>query len=189
MPASDQQRAVLLARQYALADPLFLDTETTGLHSRAEIIEICVLDSSGAVLLDTLVRPTGPIPWDAIEIHGITNELVHSAPPWPEVWQQVEETMRGRYVGIYNADFDMRMMRQSHSMQNLSWGKQSFNPFCIMKLYAQFYGQKGGTYSSPRWQSLTNAARQCGIPMPKAHRALADTRTAMAVFNCMLPYN
>ena len=55
------------------------DTETTGLDGGAEIVEIveisCV-NGRGEVLLDTLVRPAGPIPADATAIHRITYDDV-----------------------------------------------------------------------------------------------------------------
>ena len=176
-----RQQAIQLARQYALAEPLFLDTETTGLNANDEIVEICLLDSRGAVLLNTLVHPVRRIPPDVIPIHGITNELVMDAPAWPEVWAQVAALTRGRYVGIYNAEFDLRMLRQSHAAHALAWPGNPSN-FCIMKLYAQYFGQPG-SYGTSRYQKLEAAARQCGIDPGYTHRALQDTRLAKAVFD------
>ncbi len=43
-------------------DVLYLDTETTGLGSQAEIVEIAVVDGAGRTVLNRLVRPTSPIP-------------------------------------------------------------------------------------------------------------------------------
>ncbi len=43
---------------------MILDTETTGLYD-AEIVELSIIDTAGNVLLDTLVRPTRPIPAEA----------------------------------------------------------------------------------------------------------------------------
>jgi DNA polymerase-3 subunit epsilon len=182
MASSDKLRAVQHARYYNQFLPLFLDTETTGLTPQSEIVEVCVIDHNGVVLLDTLVHPTHSIPWDAILVHGITDEMVSSAPTWQQVWPQMEDILRGRYVGIYNAEFDLRMMRQSHSLYGMPWQGNIFTHFCIMKLYARFYGQARGRYGTPRWQSLSDAARQCGIAHQNAHRAQADTRMAMAVF-------
>ncbi|HHJ4165905.1 TPA: exonuclease domain-containing protein, partial [Raoultella ornithinolytica] len=51
---------------------LFIDTETTGLGEDAEIVEICIIDSHGSIMLNTLIKPTKPIPDEAIAIHGIT---------------------------------------------------------------------------------------------------------------------
>jgi len=168
-----RQQAIQLARQYALAEPVFLDTETTGISPSDQIVEICLQES--------LVRPTRRIPRDAIQIHGITDELVMHAPIWPEVWTQVEAILRGRYVGIYNAEFDLRMLRQSHQAHSLTWPGNP-NNFCIMKLYAQFYAQLG-SYGTPRWHKLEAAARQCGIDPGYTHRARQDTLLAKSVFD------
>ena len=45
-----RQMAVIQRAQAILADrPLYLDTETTGLDPRAEIVEIALIDHDGAV--------------------------------------------------------------------------------------------------------------------------------------------
>ncbi len=166
--------AVQRARKYFAARPVFLDTETTGLNSIDEIVEICIVDHDGCPLVNTLVQPSRPIPFDVIHIHGITNAMVKEAPTWPEVWDVVNTILQGRFVGIYNAEFDLRMMAQSHRRHNMGWEYPNLQAFCIMKLYADFYG-KG------RWQSLDAAGRQCHIRLPNAHRALADALLARAV--------
>ncbi len=68
------------ANQWLDNDYLFIDTETTGLGDDAEIVEICIIDSHGFIMLNTLIKPTKPIPDEAIAIHGITNEMVAFAP-------------------------------------------------------------------------------------------------------------
>jgi DNA polymerase III epsilon subunit-like protein len=59
------------ARAQALieGDCLLLDTETTGVGDGDEVCEITILDASGTPLLNTLVRPTQPIPAEATGIH------------------------------------------------------------------------------------------------------------------------
>jgi DNA polymerase-3 subunit epsilon len=187
MSLSARRTAMLLAAQYARQHPVFLDTETTGLDPVAEIIEISLVDTDGSVLLDRLVRPTRRIPLEAIQVHGIWNEMVQAAPSWPEVWQDIEPLLAGRTVGIYNAEFDLRMLRQSHAAHGLSWQPPGFSSFCIMKLYAQYRGEPGRRYGSYRWHSLDAAGRQCGLPLTNAHRALDDALLARAVFEHMLP--
>ena len=53
-------------------DVLILDTETTGLGLEAEIIEIAVIDTAGAVLVDTVSLPQDDVPKAASGIHGLT---------------------------------------------------------------------------------------------------------------------
>lgn len=58
---------------------LILDTETTGLGDDAEVaevVELAVIDCAGAVLLDTLVRPSGRVPAEAAAIYGITDAML-----------------------------------------------------------------------------------------------------------------
>lgn len=176
-----QQGAVQKAREYLGKKPLYLDTETTGIRSTAEIIEICILDSDGGVMLDTLVKPQGSITPEAERIHGISSSAVKDAPQWHEVWPQIQPILAGRYVGIYNADFDLRLMRQSHRAAGLPWTTIGASAFCIMHLYAQFYGEWDRHRQAHRWQSLEKAGRHCKIALPNAHRAKADTLLTRAV--------
>ena len=178
------QNAAARARTILQGSPLFFDTETTGLGSNAEIVEVGVVDTVGKTVLESLVRPRRRIPSDAIAVHGISNEMVRDAPTWGEVWPQVRQLFTGRRVGIFNADFDLRMMRQSHQQHGLSWEEMGGSAFCVMKMYARFYGELLGR-GNAKWQSLQKAGRQCGIPLPNSHRAVDDARLACAVFRHM----
>jgi DNA polymerase-3 subunit epsilon len=186
MAQSERSDSLQRVRYYAQSLPYFLDTETTGLGSYDEIVEVCLVDSQGKTLFSSLVRPTRRIPADVVWVHGIMDEMVAGAPAWSEVWTDLVEILRGKSVGIYNADFDLRMMRQSHQAHKLVWESDPFRSFCIMKLYAQFYGQRGSYGSSGRWQKLEQAARQCGLQVGATHRALDDALLAKGVFDYML---
>ncbi len=183
--SKDQARreASLIAKQKLAQKPLYVDTETTGLGRLDEIVEISILGAEGEVLLDQLVRPTKPIPPDALAIHKITDEMVKDAPTWIEVWPEVENVMQGRVVAIYNADYDARIMRQSHRLYDMDWDPNMAEFFCIMILYAQFYGEWNRARGSYRWQSLQNAGRQASIPLPNTHRAKDDAALARAVLH------
>jgi len=179
MSSAFRRAAFQTVQEYARFNPIFLDTETTGLHNSAEIIEISLVDYNGEVLLDTLVKPRYSIPWDVVQVHGITDELVAGAPSWPEVWPWVQNLLQGRYVGIYNADFDIRMIKQSHDLNKMSLDMSMDRFFCIMKLYARYRG-------SNRWQKLETAGRQCGLALRNTHRAKDDTLLTRAIFQYMV---
>lgn len=178
-----RREAVLKARQLLAREPLYLDTETTGLARFDEIVEISILDSDGAVALDQLVRPTVSIPVDARAIHGITDEMVKDAPTWAQVWQDVEDVMRGKLVAVYNADYDIRMMQQSHKLYSIYWDSELADFACIMLLYAQFFGEWNPARGTYRWHSLENAGLQTRIPLPNTHRAKDDAALARAVLH------
>ncbi len=94
--AKARRAAIRQAQQKVQLKPVYLDTETTGLDSRSEIIEICILDHDGRVLLDSLVQPVGDIPADASAVHGITTAMVQDAPTWDVLWPQIEAAMAAR---------------------------------------------------------------------------------------------
>lgn len=180
-----RKQAVVLARQRLAAQPIFLDTETTGVRSTAEIIEISLIDHTGEVLLDSLVRPRLSIPLAATAVHGISDEMVAAAPTWPELWPQVQALLAQRTVGIYNVDFDLRLLKQTHQQYGLRWPDPTFDSFCIMQLYAQFYGEWDIHRNTWRWQSLEKAGARFNIPLRNSHRAKADALLARAVLQEM----
>jgi hypothetical protein len=52
-----------------------------------------------------------------------------------------------------------------------------------MKLYAQFRGDWNSRMGNYRWHSLDDARAHCGLDLPNAHRAQADTLLARAVLH------
>ena len=171
-------QAIQIAKAKINGEPLFLDTETTGLGARDEIVEIAILDHEGNPLIDALVRPTKSIPAGASAIHRITDEMVQDALSWLDLWPKIEQILKGKEVAIFNAEYDLRLMKQSNQAYKLPWEVQQKDFFCIMQLYAQFYGMWDSSRRSFRWQSLENAGRQCRIQLPNTHRAKDDTALA-----------
>jgi DNA polymerase-3 subunit epsilon len=181
---SARTQAIQIARDKLTRHPVYLDTETTGNGPNDEIIEIGIVDEDGNRMVESLVRPVGKIHPDALRVHGITEAMVATAPRWIVVWPKVEAVLAGRPVGIYNADFDLRLMQQTHAKYKMRWQFPG-EAFCIMKLYAQFYGEWNPRTGGYRWQSLENAGRQCGILLPNAHRTIADTLLTRALLQYM----
>src|SRR5512143_110571 len=162
MMGREQERRAAIAKAQSELNkkPAYLDTETTGLKDYDQIVEICLIDNDGAVLIDSLVKPTVKIPFDATRVHGITDAMVSNAPTWPEVWPHVEALLTTRRIAIYNAEYDLRLMKQSHLAHHLIWSPV-LSQFCIMKLYAQFRGDWNSRTGNYRWYSLDDARGQC----------------------------
>ncbi len=185
MISSARSEAIQIAREKLALQPLYLDTETTGNGPGDEIIQIGILDDEGKVMLESLVKPTVKITPEAQRIHGIDDAALVNAPRWYHVWPQVETILAGRAVGVYNADFDLRMIQQTNQKVRIRWSPESTGFFCIMKLYAQFFGEwnrKTGWY---RYQSLQMAGSQCGISLPHLHQAYGDALLARAILHHM----
>jgi DNA polymerase III subunit epsilon len=178
--SSLRRQAILTARQLVDQHPVFLDTETTGLDRSAEIVEISVVDIDGKVLYESYVRPSTPIPASVIRIHHITDKMVEKSPTWPAVWPLVRIHLATRLIAIYNEDYDVRLMQQSHGRYRLPW-KENLKTACIMKLYAQFKGDLDPIRRVNRYHSLENAGKQCGLSLKNTHRATDDTLLARSV--------
>lgn len=162
------------ARFWLSQEPLILDTETTGLGSRDEIVQVAVVTADGEPLLDTLVRPTRPIPLDVVRIHGITDADVLRAPTGAEVCVALSRLLEGRLVCSYNAPFDCRMLAQTAAAWQAPMA--SFRSECVMRLYADFAGVWDARHGNNRWFSLGTAASQCGLGPFREHDALSDAR-------------
>lgn len=185
------------AREWLDNEPIFLDTETTGLRADAEICEITLMNYDGTVLLDTLVNPMRSIPGNATAIHGITNATVKDAPTFREILPRLNELLTGREVIIYNARYDQKMLVQSAAAHGIAlapwWRPQAAGEraesipqwHCAMKLYAEYHGDWDEYRQNFRWQRLGNAARQCRLEIPtNLHRARADAElTRRLVFH------
>jgi DNA polymerase III subunit epsilon len=183
MYKSAQAEAVAQARQIIARRPLYLDTETTGLGPHAEIIEISIIDADGTEMYHSLVRPLGRIGSGALHVHGITQRMVSSAPTWSDVWPRVETMLEGNLVGIYNREFDLRLMKQTHQRHWLAWRLKEDNFFCIMRLYAMYRGEWDYRRNDYRMHSLKSAGQASRIPLLNSHRATDDARLARALLH------
>lgn len=163
--------------------PIFIDTETTGLANNSTVIEIAVVDWHGTVLLNSLVRPFAPIPAAASAVHGISTADTATAPTWQELWYgQLADILAGRILGIYNASFDLRMMAQTHRAAGYHVWREPRH-LCVMQLFAAYYQRQDNLAGvrSVRAHKLSFAGQHFGIELPNSHRALADAQLARMV--------
>lgn len=156
-------------------DFVILDTETTGLGRRDEVIEVAVVDASGATLLQTLVWPQGgSVPQGATRVHGLTIDDLGGAPTWPHVLPELREALGGRRVLAWNAPFDERMARQSSRLWRLRHDLPAFE--CAMRAYALARGVASG-----RRKLAAAAADEGVLAAPQRHRSADDARLTLAV--------
>jgi DNA polymerase-3 subunit epsilon len=146
------------------SDVLYLDTETTGLGNDAEIVDIAVIDSSGRIILNALVRPSGRILREASDVHGIDDRMVADARTSPEVYPKLALLLQARpTVVVYNAAYDTRIISQV----NRRHLREVFADWqCAMLQYGAFDGEWNPRHGNYRWHKLEVAARKLGVPMP-----------------------
>lgn len=171
------------ACQILALDPIFLDTETTGVGPADVIIEVGIVDLQGNILFDSLINPGFHIPAESSAVNEITDEMVQTAPYWKDAWKDIDQILTNRVVGMYNAEFDLRLLRQSNLAAGLPWSLNTQKSFCVMNLYAAFYGEWNPRRNGFRYHKLENAGKACSIPLPNSHHAADDAKLTAAVFN------
>ncbi|EMM6971633.1 Lar family restriction alleviation protein [Enterobacter hormaechei] len=190
----NMQKTILamIIHKWLKSDYVVIDTETTGLGEDAEIIEIAVINMRGEILLDTLVKPTQPIPPEVTEINHITNEMVANAPAWRDVFPKVLAIISHHKWLAWHSGFDARMLQQS-CLRTGFFSNESPSYIALITsrihtshidakaVYDQWYGEFDEKRKAFKRQSLTTAASRHGVSVEGAHRALADCKMVLAV--------
>lgn len=150
--------------------PLFLDTETTGFSpARGDaVVEVAIVDGDGSAVLNTLVDPGRTIPWQATNVHGITNDMVRGQPTLSQLMPRIRQIISKEIVVIYNSSFDAPFFPGQLT--------EAVSVECAMR---RFTLETGGG----RWKKLDVAARTVGHRWTgNAHRALADALACRSVW-------
>lgn len=158
-----RQQATAWARHCLKIPPekwAILDTETTGLDEKAEVIQIGIINGRGARLMNNvLVKPLGIIPAEATAVHGITIDMAEKGISFPKAFQAMMNVLdRMDLLVIYNKAYDMRLIGQSCKLHGItSTGRARFprRVNCAMLAYAQYQGQWDPRRNGFRWPKLT----------------------------------
>lgn len=88
---------------------ILFDLETTGLDQQKDrIVEYAFASPDGSWQMTGLVDPGIPIPKEATEVHGISDEDVADAPRFEEVAEEIAETIEGAVLAGFNSrQFDV----------------------------------------------------------------------------------
>ena len=157
-------------------DPIFLDSETTGLSPSAKMVELAIIDDNGNALINTLLNPGMPIPNDAYAVHGISDEMVKDAPTLEQIEPEIIRIVGEKPVVIYNAKFDSQYLT---AKIRRAMGKVT----CCMQRFAPVYGEWNSRHRTYRWQALPVAVDHIGYDWKgSAHRAVTDALACRAVW-------
>ncbi|EBL7062592.1 3'-5' exonuclease [Salmonella enterica] len=183
---SKRGRYAIQAHTWLSQEPLFLDTETTGLDSAAEVLEIGLVDARGCTVYETRLKPTVSISPEAMAVHGIDEAALAGSPSWPDVAQQLQFHIGKRPLIIFNAGFDKRILKQTAAAHNdpADW-LDSLTIHCAMVLSAGYYGatNRYGTIS------LASAVNLAGLSWAgRAHSAVTDAVMTAQVVNAIAEY-
>lgn len=173
--ALDRAKAIQWAKAVLNDDLVILDTETTGLSSTDEVVQLGVIGVQGGqplVLLDALVRPIrATMHPKATAASGITDAMLRVAPTIDQYWAVLQHLFTGKTLVAYNAAFDEPKLR--HSLRTVGH-VFPFQIDCAMLQYGAFDGDWNDYYGNYRWHKLTDACRSMGVAVKDAHVASGD---------------
>jgi DNA polymerase III epsilon subunit-like protein len=153
----------LEARNLLQLQPLFLHSKTTGAGDQSEVVEIAILDTAGMPLADELVKPKRHIRPTATQEHGITDEMVDSAPKWSEILPKVEELLIGKKVCLYDPASEVLALRNSYQNYHHRWVLDESNFLNLMEMFARYKNERDPRTGAFYGYSLEDAARLLGI--------------------------
>ncbi|NLK24280.1 MAG: PHP domain-containing protein, partial [Clostridiales bacterium] len=156
------------------------DLETTGFSPKLEkITEIGIMKVKDGKVIDTFssfVNPEKPIPQRVVEVTNITDDMVRNAETIDKVLPKILDFMKGSVLVAHNAEFDIGFLK--HFSRELGY-EFDFTYIDTLTLAQDiFYDFK--TYK------LGRVAKNLGIKVEVAHRALDDVDTTVKVFNIMM---
>lgn len=157
-----------------------LDLETTGFSPRLEkITEIGVMKYQDGKVVDKFscfVNPEKSIPPRVVEVTGITDDMVRNAETIDKVFPELLEFIKDSVLVAHNAEFDVGFLR--HVARELGY-EFDFTYLDTLSLAYELFPEYK-TYK------LGRIAKNLGIKVDVAHRALDDVDTTVKVFKVML---
>ncbi|WP_238917400.1 DNA polymerase III subunit alpha [Clostridium sp. YIM B02555] len=157
-----------------------LDLETTGFSPRTEkITEIGIMKIKDGKILDkfsTFVNPQKPIPMRVVEVTKITDDMVSSAETIEKVFPRMLEFIEGSVLVAHNAEFDINFLKHNAKVLGYDFDFTYVDTLPLAQdVFPDFKSYK-----------LGRIAKNLGIKVEVAHRALDDVDTTVKVFNIML---
>lgn len=157
-----------------------LDIETTGGKFNEEgITEIAIYRFDGHEVVDqfiSLVNPEKEIQPFVVNLTGINNQMLRTAPKFYEVAKRIVEITDGALLVAHNAKFDYRILRTEFRRLGFEFERRSL---CTVDLSKKLLPD------APSY-SLGKLVRSLGIPVSDRHRANGDALATVKLFKLLL---
>jgi DNA polymerase III subunit alpha, Gram-positive type len=157
-----------------------LDLETTGFSPVTEkITEIGIMKFEGGKVVDQFscfVNPEKPIPAKVVEVTNITDDMVRDAETIDQVFPKILEFIKGSVLVAHNAGFDIGFLKHNAKVLGYDFDFTYIDTLSLaQEIFPDFKTYK-----------LGRIAKNLGITVEVAHRALDDVDTTVKVFKIMV---
>lgn len=158
-----------------------LDIETTGLnHYDDEILQLSIIDGSGAILFNEYVKPVRHECWtDAEKVNHISPSMVKDCKPLLYYAHTIQHILENAdmIVGYNIHGFDLPFIFNSGIEYH---AKENSIVVDVMLAFAEIYGQK--RYNEYKWQKLKTCAEYYSYSEDSWHNALDDAKATLFCF-------
>lgn len=174
-------------RKFLEKDFLVLDVETTGLGPTDEVVALGLVNSSGGILINTLVRATQKSSDKAFETHGISwQDTEREGKLWVSVLAMLIGWVQSFHIAAYCANgFDARMIEQTCRQHGTPIVNIQPNLVEILPKYAVYHGDWNDYHGNYMYKKLGVAASALGVVQTEAHSAVGDALTTLGVMKAI----
>lgn len=171
----------MLIMVLSLDNPIvFIDLETTGTNRQQDrIVEIAVTKikpDGNTESFDSLVDPNIPIPPEASQIHGLTNDDVRGHPTFDKISSQILSFVEGCDFAGFSVEFDLSILEAEFRRAGICFSCGGRKILDVKKIYKKL---------DPRDLS-TAYSKYCGKELDGAHRATVDVQATIDVLLAQL---
>lgn len=168
-----------------------IDTETTGKDPAVDrVVEIaCIVWERGQVTARHrwLVNPERPIPQEALEVHGISDDDVKDKPVFKDVCHEILAVLEGKIPLAYNAEFDRTFLAEELTRAGIAGGKKGPPAARRGIEWVDPLVWARELQKDEKGKSLSDVAERLGIALERAHSAAADAEAAAHVLAKFFP--
>ena len=171
---------------------IIFDVETTGLYvNKDEIIQLSIIDGTGNVLFNELIKPSRRKKWDEAErINHISPKMVKKCKTFRFFKKKVQEIfVNAKTLIAYNGQFDIRFLNAvginvyAENMKEVEEPiseKPNKKYLDVMLDFAEIYGEWSDYHNCYKWQKFVTASHYYGYQF-KAHDSLEDVKATLFV--------
>ena len=165
-----------------LTKPLaFIDLETTGINLGTDrIVEIAIvkiLMEGNRSVKRKLVNPQMPIPKQASDIHGITDDMVKDAPSFKQIAHELKQMLDGCDIAGYNSNrFDIPLLMEEFLRAEVEFEMKGRKMLDVQQIFHKM-----------EQRTLSAAYKYyCSKTLDGAHSAEIDATATYEIFEAQL---
>lgn len=162
---------------------IFFDLETTGVDTTVDrivqIATIKIYPDGQREEKNYLINPTIPIPQEASDVHGITDEDVKDEPTFEKFAKSLFNYFNNSDIGGYNSNnYDVPLLVEEFKRSGLDFDVSGRNYIDVLRIETEL---------NPRTLEAVYK-RYTGKELSGAHDALADVKGTIEVFEKQLSH-